>query len=206
VQALPQSPFVPRNREPILAVLRRVLVDAPHGNAPANVLELASGTGEHAVYFAAAMPELIWQPTDRDAAMLPVIVGHRAASSLVNLLPPLLLDASSPSWPVARADAIVAINMVHISPWAATQGLMAAAERLLPPGGAVCLYGAYREEDHHTAPSNEAFDADLRRRNPSWGLRDRDAVIVLAQHHGLDFTERVAMPANNLMLIFHAKG
>jgi SAM-dependent methyltransferase len=130
------SPSVAHNRDPILAVLQRVLPQA------GKVLEIASGTGEHAAYFAAALPQLIWQPTDCDEQALNSITAHRAASGLSNLLAPLALDASAPEWPVERADAIVTINMVHISPWRATQGLMSGAGRVLPPGGVLYLYGA----------------------------------------------------------------
>ena len=124
------------------------------------------------------------------------------ASGLPNLLPPLRLDATAPNWPVEQADAVVAINMVHISPWRATQGLIAGAGRVLPPGGVLYLYGAYKENGAHTAPSNEAFDQDLRRRNPEWGVRDLDELTELARTQGLDLAERIAMPANNLSLVF----
>jgi SAM-dependent methyltransferase len=190
------SPSVARNRDPILAVLRRVLPPA------GIVLEIASGTGEHAVHFAAALPHLMWQPTDRDEQALKSIAAYREASSLPNLLAPLVLDASASAWPIERADAVVAINMIHISPWRATQGLMAGAGRALLPGGVLYLYGAYREKGVHTAPSNAAFDLDLRRRNPEWGVRDVEEVTSLASVHGLKLAERVLMPANNLSLVF----
>jgi SAM-dependent methyltransferase len=190
------SPSVARNRDPILAVLRSVL---PQTGA---VLEIASGTGEHAVYFAAALPALIWQPSDQDEQALRSIAAHRAISGLPNLLAPLLLDAAAPEWPVSQADAIVAINMVHICPWRATQGLMVGAGWVLPPGGVLYLYGAYKENGAHTAPSNGAFDVDLRSRNPEWGIRDLEAVAELAGSHGLALVERVPMPANNLSLVF----
>jgi SAM-dependent methyltransferase len=192
------SPSVARNREPILAVLRRVL---PAGGI---VLEIASGTGEHAMHFAAALPELTWQPTDRDPEARRSIAARRAAAVLPNLLPPLELDAAAPSWPVERADAIVAINMIHIAPWSAAEGLMAGAARLLAPGGILYLYGPYQENGRHTAPSNAAFDASLRARDPEWGVRDVGAVAELAARHGLALAERVAMPANNLSLVFRA--
>ncbi|MFC5087677.1 DUF938 domain-containing protein [Microvirga arabica] len=190
------SPSVARNRDPILAALQPVLP------ASGLVLEIASGTGEHALYFASALPHLMWQPTDQDEQALNSIAAHRAASGLPNLLAPLRLDASAPDWPVERADALVAINMVHISPWRATHGLMAGAGRVLPPGGVLFLYGAYKEKGAHTAPSNEAFDQDIRRRNPEWGVRDLEEVADLARAHGLDLAERIAMPANNLSLVF----
>jgi SAM-dependent methyltransferase len=190
------SPSVARNRDPILAVLRRVLPLA------GTVLEIASGTGEHAVHFAAALPHLKWQPSDQDEQALRSIAAHRALSGLPNLLAPLSLDAAAPEWPVAQADAVVAINMVHISPWRVTQGLMAGAGWVLPPGGVLYLYGAYKENGIHTAPSNDTFDADLRSRNPEWGIRDLEAVADLAGGHGLTLVERIPMPANNLSLVF----
>lgn len=190
------SPSVARNRDPILEVIRRVL---PRTGM---VLEIASGTGEHAVHFAAALSHLTWQPTDQDEQALSSIAAHRAASGLTNLLAPLRLDAATSDWPVERADAVVAINMIHISPWRATQGLMAGAGRILPPGGVLYLYGAYRENGAHTAPSNEAFDQDLRSRNSEWGIRDLEEVVELAGNHGLEFVERIPMPTNNLSVVF----
>jgi SAM-dependent methyltransferase len=190
------APAVARNRDPILDVLRRVLP------ARGTVVEVASGSGEHAVYFAAALPDLIWQPTDRDPAALRSIVAHRAAAGLPNLAPPLELDAASSGWPVDSADAIVAINMVHISPWRATEGLIAGAARVLAPSGVLYLYGPYKENGVHTAPSNAAFDASLRARDPEWGVRDVAEVADLADARGLALAERVAMPANNLSLVF----
>ena len=193
------APAVARNREPILTVLKRVL--PPHGV----VLEIASGSGEHAIYFAAGLPHLHWQPNDRDAGALASIAAHRATAALPNLLPPLELDAASPSWPVMRADALIACNMIHISPWASAQGLMAGAERLLAPGGVLFLYGPYMENGRHTAPSNAAFDADLKQRDPAWGVRDLSDVKDLAARHRLDFVERVEMPANNLSVVFRRR-
>jgi cyclopropane fatty-acyl-phospholipid synthase-like methyltransferase len=192
------SPSVTRNRDPILVVLQRVLPGR------GLVLEIASGTGEHALHFAAALPHLSWQPTDQDEQALNSIAAHRAASGLPNLLAPLKLDAAAPDWPMERADAVVAINMVHISPWQATHGLMAGASRVLPSGGVLFLYGAYKENGAHTAPSNEAFDEDLRRRNPEWGVRDLKEVVDLARAHGLKLVERIAMRANNLSLVFRS--
>jgi hypothetical protein len=190
------SPSVARNREPILAVLRRVLPERGH------VLEIASGTGEHAVYFAAALPNLLWQPTDQDPLALRSIAAHRADSGLANLAPPMRLDASAPDWPVSHADAVLAINMVHISPWSATEGLMRGSERILPLSGILYLYGAYKENGGHTAPSNAVFDESLRVRHPDWGVRDVGDVARLADTHGLVLVERIPMPANNLSLVF----
>ncbi len=193
------SAAVARNREPILAVLRRVL--PAHGLA----LEIASGTGEHAVHFAAGLPQLTWQPTDRDPDALRSVAAHRMSARLANLLPPLELDASSPSWPVARADAVIAINMIHIAPWTAAQGLMAGAARVLASGGVLYLYGPFKQNGRHTALSNAGFDASLRAYDPRWGVRDLAEVSALARKHGLDLVERVAMPANNLSLVFRSR-
>jgi hypothetical protein len=194
---LPASPASARNREPLLDVLRRWL--PPSGT----VLEVASGLGEHAAWFAQALPDVTWRPTDRSAEALDILIARREAASLPNLASPLVLDAAAPdAWPIDRADAVVCINMVHISPWAATEGLMAGAARILPAGAPLCLYGPYIEAGVETAPSNLAFDADLRRRDPAWGLRDLAAVKALAAGHDLTFVERVAMPANNLCLLF----
>jgi len=191
------SPAVARNRAPILDVLRRVLPE--HGL----VLEIASGSGEHAAYFAAALPHLTWQPTDPDTAALASIAAYRAAARLPNLLPPLALDAAASDWLVKQADAIVAINMIHIAPWAAAEGLMAGAARLLVP--VLYLYGPFREHGRHTAPSNAAFDESLRARNREWGVRDLDEVAALASRHGLALEERIAMPANNLSVVFRRR-
>jgi len=198
------APAVARNREPILAVLRRV---APSPVLPARglVLEIASGSGEHAVYFAAALPHLTWQPSDPDPEARESITAYRAAAQLPNLLPPLALDAASPDWPATQTDMIVAINMIHIAPWAAAEGLMAGAERFLPAGGVLFLYGPFRERGQHTAPSNAAFDESLRARNREWGVRDLDDVVALASRHGLALEERVTMPANNLSVVFRRR-
>ncbi len=190
------SPSVARNRDPILNVLRRLLPQT------GTVLEIASGTGEHAVHFAGAFPHLQWQPTDYDEQALSSIAVHRAASGLSNLLPPLMLDAAAPEWPVKQVDAVVAINMLQVSPWPVVQGLMAGAGRVLSPGGALYLYGPFKENGAHTSPGNEAFDQNLRLRNPEWGVRDVEEVADLARTHGLVLVERVVMPANNLSLVF----
>jgi hypothetical protein len=167
------------------------------------VLEIAAGAGEHAVFIAAALPHLKWQPTDADPDALASIAARRNHASLPNLLPPLQLDASHPdAWPVDRADAIVNINMIHISPWATTVGLMTGAGRMLRTGGVLFLYGPYIEPDVETAPSNLAFDLDLKARNAAWGLRHLDEVAALAAQNHLELSERLAMPANNLALIF----
>jgi SAM-dependent methyltransferase len=191
------SPATARNRQPILEALAPRLPDG------ARVLEVASGAGEHALYMAHALPGVRWQPTDRDPEALVSIAAWRDASGLSNLAAPIRLDAADPaSWPPGPFEAVVCINMVHISPWAATEGLMAGAARVLTPGGRLILYGPYLEAEVATAPSNLAFDESLKRRDPAWGLRDLADVKALAAGQGLAFAERIAMPANNLIVIF----
>jgi SAM-dependent methyltransferase len=192
-------PHVPRNRDPILDVLKRVL---PQRGL---VLEIASGSGEHAAYFAQALPQLTWQPSDPDAAALASSAAHRTDVGLANLLAPLHLDVTASSWPVAHADAVICCNMIHIAPWAACEGLVAGAARVLPTGGLLYLYGPYKIGGAHTAPSNQDFDAYLRRQNPAWGIRDLDQVTALAGGNGFTLVETVAMPANNLSVIFARK-
>ncbi|WP_373047543.1 DUF938 domain-containing protein [Vulgatibacter sp.] len=192
------APATLRNREPILEVLRRLLP------APATVVEVASGTGEHAAFFAAQLPHLTWQPTDRDPALLASIDAWRA--DVPNVRPAIHLDAAAEVWPVDRADALISINMIHIAPPEATEGLLQGAARILPPGGVLVLYGPFREGGRHTAPSNEAFDADLRRRNPAWGVRDLGEVAARASALGLLHEETVRMPANNLTVVFRKRG
>jgi SAM-dependent methyltransferase len=189
------APYVARNAEPIAGVLREVLPG--HGL----VLEVASGTGEHALHFARVFPALLWQPTDPDPAALASIEAWRGEGP-ANLLPPLRLDAREGEWLVAAADAILCINMVHISPWAATLGLLDGAARLLAPGAPLILYGAYRRAGVPTAPSNEAFDASLRARNPEWGLRNLEDVAAEAEGRGFGLERVVEMAANNLTIVF----
>ena len=189
------SPAVARNRDAILDVLRIEL--PPNGL----VLEVASGSGEHALHFARALPALDWQPSDPSAAARESIAGWIAADPLPNLRAPLDLDAETGLAAIAQVDAILCINMVHISPWSATQGVMRGAGRLLPPGGPLCLYGPFRQGDRPLAPSNAAFDADLRMRDARWGLRTVDAIAACAKAGGLALQRIVAMPANNLMII-----
>ena len=189
-------PHVARNREPILEVLRRVL--PPQGL----VLEIASGGGEHAAYFASNLPGVIWQPTDANTEMFESIAAHRTAAGVANLLAPLHLDVTAEQWPVARAEAMVCCNMIHIAPWAVTEGLIAGAGRTLARDGLLYLYGPYKIDGRHTAPSNEDFDANLRARNPLWGVRDLTEVSGLAKRHGFALAETVPMPANNLSVIF----
>lgn len=183
-----------RNREPIREVLARVLP------ASGLVLELASGSGEHAIHFAAAFPQLAWQPSDPDPTALASIAAWRAEAGLANLRAPVALDAASDAWPIAAADAIVCINMIHISPWAATLGLFAGAARLGAP--LVVTYGPYLV-DGETAESNRAFDRSLRDRDPRWGVRELRDVERAATGYAL--AEVVAMPANNLTLVFQRR-
>jgi SAM-dependent methyltransferase len=193
------SPAAARNREPIREVLARHLPER------GLVLEIASGTGEHAVHMAAAFPSLRWQPTDADPAALSSIEAWRADAGLPNLLPALTLDVTAPSWPVSAPDAIVCINMVHISPWDASLALFAGAARELAPGAVLYLYGPYREGGV-TAPSNEAFDRSLRERDPRWGVRDVRDLRAAAEERGLSLEHTVAMPANNHSLVFVRRG
>lgn len=191
------SPSTARNRDPILQVLKAHLPE--HGR----VLEVAAGAGEHSIYFAKAFPGLEWRPTDPDPTARASIAAWRDNAGLANLAEPEALDASTPeTWPVDQAEVVIAINMVHISPWSATEGLVRGAGRILSAGGVLFLYGPYLEDAVETAPSNRAFDASLKSRNPAWGLRRREDVEALAAEHGLTLAERVEMPANNLSLVF----
>ena len=190
------APATERNRGPILEVLREVLPAQP-----ALVLEVASGTGQHAVAFAAALPHLTWQPTEADVTLHASIEAWRAEAGLPNVRPPLPLDVTRHPWPVARADAVVCINMVHIAPWAATLGLLDGAAAVLPPGGRLVLYGPYLVEGRPTAESNLAFDAGLRAQNAAWGLRALEAVLAEGAERGLVRERVVDMPSNNLTVV-----
>ena len=197
------APATQRNREPILAVLTRVLPTT------AAVLEIASGTGEHAVFFAPGLAPRPWIPSDPDPQARQSITAWCRAQPAPNLAPPLALDVAQPHWwqqvpppDTAPLGAIVAINLIHIAPWSACIGLIQGAAQLLPPGGILYLYGPYRQNGGHTAPSNVAFDQHLQAQNPSWGVRDQEAVVAIAQDRGLELVETVVMPANNLSLVF----
>lgn len=194
------APATLRNREAIAEVLARELAGS------ASVLEIASGTGEHAVYFAECFPGIDWQPSDPDRDALASIIAYRSEYAGTNLLWPLMLDARDPDgWEVRAAEAIVCINMVHISPWEATEGLFAGAARLLGAKGLpLILYGPYFEDGVETAPSNLAFDESLRERNAQWGIRRLEAMDELAARHGFARSARHAMPANNLTLVYRA--
>ncbi|MDR5892690.1 MULTISPECIES: DUF938 domain-containing protein [Halomonas] len=192
-----QSPAVARNCRPILEVLKQRLPER------ARVLELASGSGEHALAFATAMPGWQWQPSDPAEPALASIAAWREAAALPNLAAPIRLDVTAPGdWPQGPFDAVVAINLIHISPWAVAEALMARAGERLVPGGVLYLYGPYRRGGAHTSASNAAFDADLRRRDPRWGVRDLEAVAAEAERHGLALQRVAEMPANNLSVLF----
>jgi hypothetical protein len=193
------APAAERNAAPILEVLRGALP------ASGTVLEIASGTGQHAVHFAAALPGLIWQPSDADPRARASISAWRTHTGLANLREPLDLDVRREPWPIDEVNAIVCINMIHIAPWEAAQALMKGAGARVAAGGALVLYGPYRRGGAHTAPSNEAFDADLRARDPSWGVRDMEAVEALAEAQGFICEARVAMPANNFSVVFRKR-
>ncbi|MDA7415897.1 DUF938 domain-containing protein [Xenophilus arseniciresistens] len=195
---LPTSPAAERNKQPILEALLGVL--GPQGTA----LEIASGTGEHVVWFAGAMPGWQWQPTEGDERLLPVIDARIRHNGLGNVQAPVLLDVTATPWPLAAHgfDAIFCANMLHISPWASCAALMDGAARHLRPGGRLITYGPYFDDEMPTAPSNLAFDADLKARNPAWGIRRLDAVAREAARAGLALLGRQGMPANNLLLVF----
>ena len=192
------SPASLRNADPILRILRA------HLPKSGRVLEIAAGSGQHAVFFSSALPGLDWTPSDPSPDARASIAAWASEAGTDRLHPPLALDClDEATWPEGGFDALICINMIHISPWAATEGLMKLAERALPrPGGLLYLYGPYREAEIPLAPSNQAFDASLKARDPAWGLRDRDAVVALARSHGLTLTLRTDMPANNISLLF----
>lgn len=197
-----RAPAVARNRGPILDVLRRSIP------SKGRLLEVASGTGEHAVHFAREFPGLRIQPSDPDPEARASIGAWAELSALPNLLAPLTLDVERSPWPIQvgdEPDAIVCINMVHISPWSACLALFDGAERWLRPGSPLVLYGPYREAGRPTAASNVEFDESLRARNPDWGLRDREVVEAEARARGFELEERVEMPANNLTLVFRKR-
>ena len=186
-----------RNREPILAVLQRVLPGS------GTVLEIASGTGEHAAFFARALPRMQWQPSDVDDENLASIAAWRDEEGTPNLLPPVRLDVHDEVWPIERVDAIFCANMIHIAPWSACEGLMRGAGRVL--AGTMVLYGPFHIGGKPTADSNAAFDERLRATDPRWGVRHLEDVLALAEQHGLELRERITMPANNFSLVFEAR-
>ena len=194
-EARRSAPAALRNREPIAEVLRDWLPES------GLVLEIASGTGEHAVFFAERFPRLEWQPSDVHRDALSSIAGWRDEVRLPTVRAPLVIDAASESWPIDRADAVLSINMVHISPWASALGLIQGAARLLATGAPLIMYGPWLKDDMPTAESNLAFDADLRMRDPEWGLRRVEDFAAAAARQGLRLEETRTMPANNLMLL-----
>jgi cyclopropane fatty-acyl-phospholipid synthase-like methyltransferase len=198
---LPISPSAERNKEPILTVLRK------HLQPDSAALEIASGTGQHIAFFAQALPDIMWQPSERDEAAHELLQLRIRQLASVNIRPPLVIDVSDDTCPLsAEYDAVLCINMLHIAPWAATDGLFRVAKQVLRAGGGglVITYGPYKENDRHTAPSNDAFDQSLRAQNPLWGVRDVSAVDEVAARRGFRRRELVRMPANNLMLIYAA--
>ncbi|MCB9765179.1 MAG: DUF938 domain-containing protein [Alphaproteobacteria bacterium] len=192
---LQRTPAADRNKVPLLEVLRRVLP------AEGLVLEVASGTGQHARYFADALPGLTWQPSDVNDLALDTIRAWSDGGP-DNLLPPIRLDVREPAWGLERADVILSVNLIHIAPWSATEGLVQGAARLLPMGGLLVTYGPYKVGGQHTAPGNERFDRSLRARNPGWGVRDIEDIQRLAAAQGLALVRREPMPVNNFTLVF----
>jgi hypothetical protein len=191
------APATVRNRDAIGEAIAKLLQES------GRVLEIASGTVEHVVHFAKLFPALTWQPTDPDPNALASIEAWRADENAANVLPAMLLDAAS-DWPMTHANAVLCINMVHISPWAATVGLLRNAARVLGPSEPLCIYGPFRQRDVPLADSNAAFDASLRQQNPEWGLRSVEKINETAAENGLRLDQIVDMPANNLLLIFRA--
>ena len=190
------SPAAERNLPPILAELQRILPAQGHA------LEIASGTGQHVAGFARGLPGWQWQPSDAQADAFGSIAYWCAQAGVANVLSPVLLDVLAPDWPVQAMDLVYCANMLHIAPWACCAALMAGAARQLTPQGVLITYGPYLKAGVTTSPGNLAFDADLRQRNPAWGLRQLDDVAQQAKLAGLQLRERVQMPANNLLLVF----
>jgi SAM-dependent methyltransferase len=191
---------VERNKGPILAVLERIL---PRSGL---ILEIASGTGQHVAHFAAALPGITWQPSDADAAFRESVQSWVDLEKLGNVRAPLDLDVCSFPWPITQADAVLCINMIHVAPWAATEALLTGAKDVLSRGGVLFLYGPYRRFGGHTAPSNEAFDIQLRTNDPAWGLRDLESVVELADIAGFEVAKVIDMPANNFSVVLRRNG
>ena len=189
-----------RNRGPIAEVLERLLPES------GLVLEIGSGTGEHAATFASRFPAVEWQPSDPDPDLRASIAAWKDSTSAPNLLAPIDLDVTADRWPVSGAAAVFSANMIHIAPWECCEGLMAGAGRILDPAGVLVLYGPFKVPGRPTAPSNARFDESLRARDASWGVRDLDDVTAAAARHGLELAETVAMPANNLTVVFQKRG
>ena len=194
------APATQRNREPIFKILSKIIP------ANSNILEISSGTGEHAIFFAERLQSCRWIPSDLNPGALQSIMGWKDACLIDNLESPLLIDVAQDKWQQQVANleinAIVNINMIHIAPWQACTGLITGASRILPPGGVLYLYGPYKRNGEHTAPSNASFDRSLRDRNPLWGVRDLSEVVTTAQAHNFKLQQVIAMPANNLSVVF----
>jgi hypothetical protein len=189
------APATARNRDPLLQVLKSLLPRT------GTILEIASGTGEHACYFAPVFGEAIWQPTDTDESAMASINAHRQADAPANLAPPLHLDVMQAEWPVSAADAVLCVNMVHISPWACCENLFRGCANVLSPGAPLVLYGPFKREGAHTAPSNAEFDQTLRRQNAEWGIRDMGEIAEAGKIRGLALEDPIAMPSNNFCLV-----
>jgi SAM-dependent methyltransferase len=196
VTSLPCSEAAERNKAAILDILRRILP------GDGLVIEIASGSGQHVAHFAAELPGLQWQPSDANPALINVIAARALAAGLSNIRPAVALDVANSPWPVTDVAALVCINMLHISPWASTLALFAGAKNVLRSPGVLFLYGPYRRDGKHTAPSNVSFDESLRTRNVKWGIRDLEEVTRIAETNGFSLDEIVAMPANNLSVVF----
>ena len=188
-----------RNKAAIAEVLAHILPER------GLVLEVGSGTGQHVVHLARAMPTLTWQPSECDHECLRSIAAWLATEKLSNVRAPLHLDVSASPWPINSAAALVSINMIHIAPWSAAECLFRGGAALLSAGGLLCLYGPFRRQGRRTAPSNEAFDAQLRAQNPDWGVRDLEDVVRLADETGLDLLRTCEMPSNNLTAVFRLR-
>jgi len=193
------TPSAERNKGPILDVLARVL---PRRGL---VLEIASGTGQHVMHFAKALPDLTWQPSDPDAELRESIALRVREEQRANVKSPIDLDVTKLPWPLRAADAVLAINMIHIAPWSATLALFQGAEALLSREDVLFLYGPYRRFGRHISEGNAQFDLDLRAQNPEWGVRDLEAVSDVAAGSGFALAEIVEMPANNLSLVFNRR-
>jgi Protein of unknown function (DUF938) len=190
------APATERNREPILAVLKTIL--PPKGQ----VLEIASGTGQHLTFFAPHFPELTWQPSDPDPMHLASIESWIEQRPSANILSPIQLDVTSDGWEINYADVMLCINMIHIAPWEACLGLFRGAQSILPNSGVLYLYGPFKQQGEYTAPSNEDFDFSLRAQDPSWGVRDLEEVVNTAQKYDLHLQQVIPMPANNFSVVF----
>ena len=190
------SPACERNKDVILDVLRDIMPST------GKILEIACGPGQHSVHFAAGLPGVEWQPSDIDPTSITSTLAWRAEADVPNLLDPIILDATEPEWPLTQADGIICCNMIHISPWTVTLGLLDGAARILPNDGILYTYGPYKVGGKHTAPSNEAFDQSLRSQNSEWGVRNLDDVALEARRRGLHLVKTIKMPANNFSVIY----